>query len=151
MCPDGIDLLPHLNFWLSSKVIWGSHWSAISQEVILNLIRNMCSDIALSKLLAYLLGDNQLALDDICRYAGVYVCEVYAFITHAPVHINDSGVCVQGMWNTQVKGQVTETHRLKVNSHCDTALLSQCMTSQWCNHSDHCCNHSDHRITIGHQ
>ena len=35
-----------------------------------------------------------------------------------------SGVCVQGMWNAQVKGQVTGTHRLKVNSHCDTALLS---------------------------
>ena len=34
-----------------------------------------------------------------------------------------SGVCVQGMWNAQVKGQVTETHRLKVNSHCDTALF----------------------------
>ena len=29
--------------------------------------------------------------------------------------------------------------------------LSQCMTSQWCNHSDHCCNHSDCFITIGHQ
>ena len=29
--------------------------------------------------------------------------------------------------------------------------LSQCMTSQWCNHSDHCCNHSDHLITIGHR
>ena len=29
--------------------------------------------------------------------------------------------------------------------------LSQCMTSQWYNHSDHCCNHSDHLITIGHQ
>ena len=34
-----------------------------------------------------------------------------------------SGVCVQGMWNAQVKGQVTETHRLKVNSYCDTALF----------------------------
>ena len=34
-----------------------------------------------------------------------------------------SGVCVQGMWNAQVKGQVTETHRLKVNSHCGTALF----------------------------
>ena len=38
-----------------------------------------------------------------------------------------SGVCVQGMWNAQVEGQVTETHRLKVNSHCDTALfISMC-------------------------
>ena len=43
------------------------------------------------------------------------------FFTHAPVHINDFRG-VQGMWNAQVKGQVTETHRLKVNSHCDTAL-----------------------------
>ena len=34
-----------------------------------------------------------------------------------------SGVCVQGMWNAQVKGQVTETLRLKANSHCDTALF----------------------------
>ena len=34
-----------------------------------------------------------------------------------------SGVCVQGMWNSQVKDQVTEMHRLKVNSHCDTALF----------------------------
>ena len=30
-------------------------------------------------------------------------------------------VCVQGMWNAHVKGQVTEIHGLKVNSHCDTA------------------------------
>ena len=49
---------------------------------------------------------------------------VWHFITHAPVHINDfRGVCVQGMWNAQVKGQVTETHRLKVSSHCDIALF----------------------------
>ena len=34
-----------------------------------------------------------------------------------------SGMWVQGMWNAQVKGQVTETHRFKVNSHCDTALF----------------------------
>ena len=34
-----------------------------------------------------------------------------------------SGVCVQDMWNAHVKGQVTETHRLKANSHCDTALF----------------------------
>ena len=34
-----------------------------------------------------------------------------------------SGVCVQGMWNAQVKGQVTETHRLKANNHYDTALF----------------------------
>ena len=34
-----------------------------------------------------------------------------------------SGMCVQGMWNAQVKGQATETHSLKVNSHCDSALF----------------------------
>ena len=34
-----------------------------------------------------------------------------------------SGVCVQGMWNAQVKSQVIEMHRLKVNSYCDTALF----------------------------
>ena len=34
-----------------------------------------------------------------------------------------SGVCVQGMWNAQVNGQVTETHRLTVNSDCETALF----------------------------
>ena len=31
------------------------------------------------------------------------------------------GVCVQGMLNAQVWGQVTETQRLKVNSRCHTA------------------------------
>ena len=47
-----------------------------------------------------------------------------ANLSHMPLCISMiSGVCVQGMWNTQVKGQVTETHRLKVNSHCDTALF----------------------------
>ena len=35
----------------------------------------------------------------------------------------NSGVCMQGMWNAQVEGQVTETQRLNVNSHCDTALF----------------------------
>ena len=45
-------------------------------------------------------------------------------LSHTPLCISKiSGVCVQGMWNAQVKGQVTETHRLKVNSHCDTALF----------------------------
>ena len=45
-------------------------------------------------------------------------------LSHTPLCISMiSGVCVQGMWNAQVKGQVTETHRLKVNSHCDTALF----------------------------
>ena len=56
------------------------------------------------------------------RMSDLYAMPI-TIITHAPVHINDSGVCVQGMWNTQVKGQVTEMHRLKVNSHCDTALF----------------------------
>ena len=44
-------------------------------------------------------------------------------ITHAPVHIYDFRGVRQDIWNAQVKGQVTETHRLKVNSHCDTALF----------------------------
>ena len=44
------------------------------------------------------------------------------FITHAPVNINDFRGA-QGMWYAQVKGQVTEMHRLKVNSHCDTAMF----------------------------
>ena len=46
--------------------------------------------------------------------------------TH-PVHINDSGMCVQGMWNAQNKDQMTEIHSLKVHSNCDTALsISVC-------------------------
>ena len=49
--------------------------------------------------------------------------ELYLLL-HTPLCISMiSGVCVQGMWNAQVKGQVTETHRLKVNNHCDTALF----------------------------
>ena len=69
-------------------------------------------------------------------------------LSHTPLCISMiSGVCVQGVWNAQVIGQVTETNRLKVNSH----RLSHGMISQWCNHSDHCCNHSDHLIKIGHQ
>ena len=48
----------------------------------------------------------------------------YHMLSHTPLCISMiSGVCVQGMWNAQVKGQVTETHRLKVNSHCDTTLF----------------------------
>ena len=48
----------------------------------------------------------------------------FIFLSHMPLWISMiSGVCVQGMWNAHVKGQVTETHRLKVNSHCDTALF----------------------------
>ena len=56
--------------------------------------------------------------------------------------------------------KVCETHRLKAKWQKRTGqrspasvtqlCLSQCMTSQWCNHSDYCCNHSDHLITIGH-
>ena len=43
-------------------------------------------------------------------------------LSHTPLCISMiSGVCVQGMWNAKVNDQVTETHRLKVNSHCDTA------------------------------
>ena len=48
----------------------------------------------------------------------------YVLLSHTPLCISMiSGVCVQGMWNAQVKGQVTEMHSLKVNSHCDTALF----------------------------
>ena len=47
-----------------------------------------------------------------------------SFLSHTHLCISMiSGVCVQGMWNAQVKGQVTETHRLKVNSDCETALF----------------------------
>ena len=57
-------------------------------------------------------------------YAHIYSRMQYGVLSHMPLCISMiSGVCVQGMWNAQVKGQVTETHRLKVNSHCDTALL----------------------------
>ena len=46
------------------------------------------------------------------------------WLSHTPLCISMIlGVCVQGMWNAQINGQVTETHRLKVNSHCDTALF----------------------------
>ena len=49
---------------------------------------------------------------------------VFFMISHTPMCISMiSGVCVQGKWNAQVKDQVTETHRLKANSHCDTALF----------------------------
>ena len=77
-------------------------------------------------------------LDDVIRSV-VLLQQCYAthskeLSQHSVTHLNDlsymplcismiSGVCVQGMWNAQVKGQVTETHRLKVNSHCDTALF----------------------------
>ena len=45
-------------------------------------------------------------------------------LSHMPLCISMiPGVCVQGMLNAQVKGQVTETYRLKVNSHCDTAFF----------------------------
>ena len=45
-------------------------------------------------------------------------------LSHTPLCISMiSGLCVQGMWNAQVKSQVTETHRSKVNSYCDTALF----------------------------
>ena len=47
----------------------------------------------------------------------------WSFMTHAPVHISEFRVCVQVMWNPQVKNQVTDMHKLKANSHCDTALF----------------------------
>ena len=60
--------------------------------------------------------------------AGTLGCVFIDNLSHTPLCISMiSGVCVQGMWNAQVKGQMTETHRLKVNSHCDTALfISMC-------------------------
>ena len=46
--------------WLSSKVFCSLHLRAISKEVLMNLIRNMCSEITLSKLLPDLPGVNDL-------------------------------------------------------------------------------------------
>ena len=57
-------------------------------------------------------------------FSGPVFCLLLGVLSHMPLCIlMISGVCVQGMWNAQVKGQVTETHRLKVNSHCDRALF----------------------------
>ena len=50
----------YLNQNLSSEVFWSIHLRAISQEVVMNLIRNMCSGITFLKLLPYLLGANEL-------------------------------------------------------------------------------------------
>ena len=48
----------------------------------------------------------------------------HSLLSHTPLCIwLIPGVCVQGMWNAQVKGQVTKTHRLKVNSPCDPTLF----------------------------
>ena len=48
----------------------------------------------------------------------------HSLLSHTPLCIwMISGVCVQGMWNAHIKGQVTETHRLKFNGHCDTTLF----------------------------
>ena len=58
------------------------------------------------------------------KSSGELICDVLCMLSHTPLCISMiSGVCVQGMWNAQVKGQVTEMHRLKVNSYCDTALF----------------------------
>ena len=38
---------------------------------------------------------------------------------------------MQGMWNAQVKDQLTEMHRLKVNGHCDTALQGYTSIATW--------------------
>ena len=59
------------------------------------------------------------------KYIAFYVQKHIApLLSHTPLCISMiSGVCVQGMWNAEVKGQVTEMHRLKVNSYCDTALF----------------------------
>ena len=55
---------------------------------------------------------------------GIVFSLLVYYLSHTPLCISIiSGVCVQGMWNTHVKGQVTEMRRLKVNSNCDTALF----------------------------
>ena len=48
------------NVDLSSKVFYGIHLWAISQEVLMNLIRNMCTEITTWNLLPYLPGANEL-------------------------------------------------------------------------------------------
>ena len=53
--------------------------------------------------------------------SGEYECYSY-YHTRLCAYHWFQGVCAQ-VWNAQVKGQVTETHRLKVNSYCDTALF----------------------------
>ena len=73
----------------------------------------------------------------------------------ANLHIYHTCPCAY-QWFQGCACKVCETHRLKVKWQKRTAIvtqlcLSQCMTSQWCNRSDHRCNHSDHFITIGHQ
>ena len=45
---------------LSSKVLCDIHMRAISQEVLMNLIRSFCSKITLLKLLPHLLGASEL-------------------------------------------------------------------------------------------
>ena len=43
---------------------------------------------------------------------------IQKLLSHMPLCISMiSGVCVQGTWNAQLKGQVTETHSLKVNGY----------------------------------
>ena len=58
------------------------------------------------------------------RYFVTVHVRMIIILSHTPQCISMiAGVCVQGMWNAQVKGRMTEMHRLKVNSHCDTALF----------------------------
>ena len=44
---DSTELLPELVLINSSKVFCGIHLRAVSQEVLMNLIHNMCSEITL--------------------------------------------------------------------------------------------------------
>ena len=52
---------------LSSKMFCGIHLRAISQEVLMNLISNMCSEITLLNLPPHLPGTNELNRDKVCE------------------------------------------------------------------------------------
>ena len=50
----------YLNQYWPSKVFCSSHLRSISQEVLMNLIHNLCSETTLSKFLPHLQGANKL-------------------------------------------------------------------------------------------
>ena len=60
LLPDGTKPLPEPNICLSSKVFCGINRGAVSEEVLMNLIRNIGSKITLVELLPYLPGANEL-------------------------------------------------------------------------------------------
>ena len=48
----------------------------------------------------------------------------FTALYHTPLCISMfAGVCMQNIGNAQVKGQVVETHKLKISRHCDPALF----------------------------